>query len=867
MKQQSISRTAVIVALATAGLAGCLAAQTAPAGHVLVAAAEAAYEACVPGGAAGRTAAEMKAAADEAEHRFRELVQSDARPLDARVGLAQVLIRCQLPHASPMRVMALVEEAERELRAVLAEAPDHWPARFLLAMTLQNMPAMLGRGAAARQELERLIAQQGTRPEGPHQAMPFVFLGDHHRSAGRMTTAVETWRRGLALHPGFPLLVQRLVEVGVAPEPDSAWLEAGAPPPGGDRAAGGGGLPVIALAPLRIETSNHQFHETRSGTTLRRLDIYTMPGGTGEMLQALQAMPGATRATDGAELYIRGGDPAETPVFFDGGRLAFPGRWESLHGTAMGVVDASVLRRAYFSSGGFSARYGNALSGVVDVETEGRPAGTSYRLGANMVQVGGSVRAPVSPTTGVWGTLSGSDTRIITAMNGEQDIFTRSPQSVQGIGGLSYEPVPSVELRATALSLGDRFVRRVSINGYDGEMESGSTMQHAALSGRALRPDGRRGVTASGTLSRRHGSMRLGVLDREREDMAVGGRIDGDALAGARTRVRAGAEAMRYGAMTRGHVPASPSLAPGAPFHVLTDVEERATHLGGYLEAEYEPVPGLAVAAGVRADRLPGEDGLTVDPRVAAAYTAGDWTVRVGGGVYHQGSWRARYRLPDPGQPAGVPLRARHLVAGVERGGAVSMRVEGYVKAYDDFVAAGAGPLAVAGTNTGIDAIVRYTARSGPGGWVAWSLLRGRVELEDGAVVPSALDVTHSVTAVARMPLSPSWEVGTTGRYATGRPFTPVVGGVVDPETGAPLPTYGALHADRLPDHARLDARLTRYLFARDRTGVIYLEMLNLLDRRNVMSYTWGDDFTTRVPVNAFFAHRTFVLGVELQLN
>jgi vitamin B12 transporter len=867
MKLQSIIRTAAVLTLATTGLAGPLAAQAAPAGQALLAAAEAAYESCLPEGAAGRSEAELKSAADEAERRFRELVRSGFRPLDARVGLAQVLVRCQLPHAGPMRIMALVGEAERDLRAVLAEAPDHWPARFLLAATLHHMPPMLGRGDDARRELERLIAQQGTRPEGPHQAMPWVFLGDHHRNAGRTTAAVETWRRGLALHPAFPLLVQRLGEMGVPAQPDSAWLEAGAPWPGGDRAVADGGFPVIALAPLRVEASNHQFHETRGGTTLRRLDVYTMPGGTGEMLQALQAMPGATRATDGAELYIRGGDPAETPVFFDGGRLAFPGRWESLHGTAMGVVDASVLRRAYFSSGGFSARYGNALSGVVDVETEGRPAATSYRVGANMVQLGGSVRAPLGATTGAWATLSATDTRIINAMNGEGEVFTRSPQSVQGIGGVSHEPLPGMELRATAISLGDRFARRININGYDGEMESGSTMQHAALSGRALRPDGRRGVTASGTISRRHGSMRLGVLDREREDVALGGRIDGDVLAGARTRVRLGAEAMRYGATTRGHVPASPSLAPGAPFHVLADVEERATHLGGYLEAEYEPVPGLAVAAGVRADRLPGEEGVTVDPRAAAAYTAGDWTVRVGGGVYHQGSWRARYRLPDPGQPAGVPLRARHLVAGVERGGAVSMRVEGYVKAYDEYVAAGAGPPAVAGTNTGIDAIVRYTSRSGPGGWLSWSLLRSRVELEDGAVAPSALDVTQSVTAVVRMPLGPSWEVGTTGRYATGRPFTPVVGGGIDPESGASVPLYGELHADRLPDHARLDARLTRYLFARGRTGVLYLEMLNLLDRRNVMSYTWGEDFTTRVPVNAFFAHRTFVLGVELQLN
>ncbi len=826
---------------------------------------DAAYRACLPENAAGGSSSAMKAAADDAERRARDLIREDRQALDARVSLAQVLLRCQLPHAGPTRIMGLIEEAERELRGVLSLEPDHWSARFLLALTLHNMPAMLGRADDARQELERLVAQQGTRGGPPHEALPFVHLGDHHFNSGRLVLAVETWRRGLAVHPDSPLLIERLERAGVAAEPDSAWLTAGSDsiariPESAD------GMPVYALAPLRIEASNHQFNGTRSGTTLRRLDVYTMPGGTGEMLQALQAMPGATRAGDGAELYIRGGDPAETPVFLDGGRLAFPGRWESLHGSAMGVVDASVLRRVYFSSGGFSARYGNALSGVVDVETEGRPTRRAYRFGANMVQAGASLRAPLGVRTGTWATLTATDTRLVTAMNGEADLYSRAPQSVQAIGGFTYMPAAGMEVRASALSLGDRFTRRVSMNGHDGDLDSGSTMQHVALSGRALRPDGRRGATVSATVSRRSSALRLGVLDRERDDLAVGTRIDTDAFVHRRTRVRAGAELIRYSATTTGRVPTSPSLAPGSPAAALPGATDATVHAGAYVEAEHEPVPGLAIAVGMRTDRLPGQREVTVDPRAAASHTAGEWTLRVGGGVFRQGSWRAGYRLPDPGQPAGVPLRAQHLVAGLERGGALSFRVEGYVKTYSDFVPWGEGRQAEAGTNTGFDAMMRWAPRYGPSGWLAYSLLRSRVELAGGDVVPSALDVTHSLTGVARMPLGRTWELGITARYATGKPFTPIVGSADGMGLGAG-PVYGEIHEERLPQHRRVDARLTRYLIGSGRTAVAYLEMLNVLDRRNVMSYTYGDDFTTRVPVNAFFAHRSFVLGVELQFN
>jgi hypothetical protein len=385
-------------------------------------------------------------------------------------------------------------------------------------------------------------------------------------------------------------------------------------------------------------------------------------------------------------------------------------------------------------------------------------------------------------------------------------------------------------------------------------------MQHVAFSGRALRPDGRRGVSSSITASRRAGGMSFGVLDRHREDRAFGGRIDADAVLSRGLRTRAGAEVLRHDAVSSGTVPTSPELAPGSPALTLARSAESAWHAGAYVEAEHAPLPGLAVVAGVRADALPGDTGVALDPRVAAAYTTGPWTLRAGAGVFHQGSWRARYRLPDPGQPSGTPRRAEHLVAGVERAGVLSARLDAYLKRYGDYAPGGAGPAAVAGTNSGLDAIARWSPRSGVSGWVSYSLLRGVVELENGAAVPSALDVTHSLTAVARVPLGTGWELGTTARLATGKPFTPRLPGSV---TG-----YGAVHSERVPAYQRVDGRVTRYIFGEGgRMAVIYLEMLNLLDRRNVMSYTYSADGDRRVPVNTVFARRTLVLGAELQLH
>jgi hypothetical protein len=73
------------------------------------------------------------------------------------------------------------------------------------------------------------------------------------------------------------------------------------------------------------------------------------------------------------------------------------------------------------------------------------------------------------------------------------------------------------------------------------------------------------------------------------------------------------------------------------------------------------------------------------------------------------------------------------------------------------------------------------------------------------------------------------------------------------------------MHASRLPQYVRLDERLTRRMPLSRGIAILYVEALNLLDRRNVMDYTWTDDYRNARPVHSFFGRRTIVVGAELQ--
>jgi tetratricopeptide (TPR) repeat protein len=827
---------------------------------------------------------EAKTAADRAERLFRARADASRGDVDARVGLARTISECRIPGANFMQAGQLIGESNELLEEALAIDSTHWTARYVLALNHFHTPGFMGRTGDAIRHLERLLAQQGDRADRPFYAQPFLRLGELYVRARRRDDALAVWRRGAALFPAQAgafgkLLAEHGGAASSAPPSGSALTPAPAPattsPTGASAPVDSAPAPQqakpaapVGLEGLVVRASGIRMDDRQGGTSLRRLDVLTTPGGTADVMQAFQTVPGATRAGEGSDLYVRGGDPAEAPVFVDGARLIYPGRYESLNGGVMGVLDSNVIRSAYFSSGGFSARYGDALSGVLDVETEGRPDGRLVQLNLNTVQAGTVFRTPLGEHAGAWGSLRVSDGSLMLAMHGRGGEFARAPRALEGMAGAQWEPREGTGVRVVALLDGDRAARDVESHGYQGAFRSRGGNRMLGVSARTLRPDGRLGVRANLSLAERETGFGFGVLDRTRTDRALRGRLDGDAALGVGGRLRAGVEGAALDARERGTVPTTDRLAPGAPMRALDGEARTATHLGAYAEVEKPLGSRTALVAGLRADRLPGEDAWTLDPRLALAWSAGDWTLRLGGGRFHQGRWRTRYGVPDAGTPSGTPRSARHLVASAERRGEPSVRVEAYGKRYGDYVAAGDGPRIAAGDASGVDAIVRWTRQARLNGWVTYSYLDGEVELEGGERVPSAVDVTHTLTGVAKLSLGKRWEVGSTLRYGTGRPFTPVVGADADPERGgAPRPVFGAAHGGRLPDYRRLDGRVTRLVTLPGGSGVVYLEMLNLLDRENFAAYTYDAGYRQRRGVPSFFSQRTLVLGTGITLK
>mgnify|MGYP001172642666 CR=1 FL=1 len=831
-----------------------VAAQEAPAAASL----EPDFEECTAAAAEGRkdrmeaAAARLEAAASAMEAE---------RPADALVVRARVRSQCLIPFAPYMRKAALLEESNALLEQALQIDPRHLLARFMLGMNHYHSPTFLGRTGAAVQALEQLLADHGDRD---HRvvALAYLYLGELYERQGRLSLALQTWRRGAARFPDDPALREKIGKLALEADADSiAPSRPPSAPPEDAR---------YTLAPIVVHGSTYSVDDPRAATRLSQQEVFTLPGGTADIFQTFQTLPGVTRvAGDGGDLYVRGGDPAETPIYVDGARLFHPGRFETLTGSIFGVLDPGAMRAAHFSSGGFSARYGNALSGVVALETDRRPLERRGRANLSIASLGGTLWQPLGDRAGFWATTMLTHTGLLLKTHGRTDEYPEAPTSHQLMVGVAVEPRRGWEISASALSEADETAALVSATGYEGTFTSDAATRLVTTQVRAETPDGRGLVRLTFGASERESRFRFGVLARDREDRALDARLDGE-LRRERVTFRAGLEGALLDAWTDGIIPASDRLAPGSPAVHLDGETDQAHHVGGYTEVEWRALDRLAIVAGLRADELPGEDRVTLDPRLAAAYKVGDWTFRLGGGLFSQGRWRTRYVLPDGGSPAGVPRRAEHLVAGFQHDGAPALRVEAYVKRYDDYVAEAGnvvtGPPIKAGRAAGLDVLLRPQAVGPLHGWLTYSYLKAELELEDGARVPSQYDVTHSLTAVAKLSFGAS-ELGFTARYATGRPFTPILGAAPSAPGEPPEPIYGPLHSRRMPDYFRLDGRLTQLLpFFGGGVLIAFVEALNLLDRDNVTMYTYDAAYQNRRPVPNFFGDRIFLVGVEARL-
>ena len=102
-----------------------------------------------------------------------------------------------------------------------------------------------------------------------------------------------------------------------------------------------------------------------------------------DALRVAQRLPGVANNGFSARPYIRGGAPNEVAVHFDGVRLVEPYHLRDFQ-SVFSAIDERVVDHVAVHAGGFSAEYGDALSGLMVVEPR-EPASLENELGLSLL--------------------------------------------------------------------------------------------------------------------------------------------------------------------------------------------------------------------------------------------------------------------------------------------------------------------------------------------------------------------------------------------------------------------------------------------------------------------------------------------------
>jgi len=609
--------------------------------------------------------------------------------------------------------------------------------------------------------------------------------------------------------------------------------------------------------------------------TLEAEEVRTVAGTQGDVLKVVQNLPGVARSPFGIGLLVvRGSDPGDTGVFFDGVEVPILYHF----GGITSVISSDFIEWADFYPGNFGARFGRASGGVEEIRSrEPRPA--FHGLAQVDIYDG---RAQVE------GPLAGG-TAMVSVRRSWVDFVLRNA-------------LPRIDPEAA-----DQL--RIAPRYYDYQAKYSRPLAGGTLSVSAFGTDDKLEFVESGdqagrpsfflgTLFHRGAARwRRGFGDVQNDLVLSGGRDSFDILQGsdfgvltevwslalrdtARWRLRdtltleLGLDAVlrRFSYSLYLARPDEPG-AVGSSGSGTSDsiVGEEATGAwlspGAWIEAEWQPDPRYRVVAGLRFDsdtRLKTARAW-LDPRLSLFWEPRPGTLlSAAAGLFG--------KAPEPAQLTAtfgnedlVPSRAAHYSLGLRQAlpWRSSFEVTGFYKSMWRLPTptlatdASGSPLHLSseglGRAYGLELFLKKNLSRGLFGWITYTW--SRAERRDDPTQPTwpnwhlfPLDQTHNLILALSYRLPGEWIVGTRVRWVSGNPYTPYVAHVMDADTGRYqcIPSSDVL-SRRVSPFFQADARVDRRWVFRSWMLSGYVDVQNVTNRTNAEFRVPSYDCTDQV--------------------
>ena len=141
-----------------------------------------------------------------------------------------------------------------------------------------------------------------------------------------------------------------------------------------------------------VTASTFSFGKSDSFKTMDALDVVMAGNSCGDIVAALQTLPGTQKVGEDGKLYVRGGESEECQTFVNGMHVLVPYSTNTENTAVRGRFSPFLFRGINFSLGGYSGEYGQALSSVLPMETTDMATSDKYGVSASLVDwnIGGT---------------------------------------------------------------------------------------------------------------------------------------------------------------------------------------------------------------------------------------------------------------------------------------------------------------------------------------------------------------------------------------------------------------------------------------------------------------------------------------------
>ncbi|GEM_PF-6965229 len=628
--------------------------------------------------------------------------------------------------------------------------------------------------------------------------------------------------------------------------------------------------PLRTIAP----PSSYFYFDPMAVSRVLQFDFEEVRRSTGALEDPerfLAGLPGIQPLIDSrTESIVRGSSPVENVVYVDGFELPLPDHFgfQGFSGGLLGMYNLNQLRSMQVQTGGFSARYGNRLSSILELNMrEGNIHNVEGTLGINSNAVGAALGGPAGASAN-W--LLSVRRSYLDLAGGPKKEKPR-PRYWDFMGKLNW----NVDYRNSITIIALAGLDAIDYSRSDGEYlmpslridRARNSQDQYLVGGRWVSNFGRKGhIDISASVTRGEytfktqdstGRKLRDVVGFEKE---ITVRAENYLQLSPRFFLRSGIEFKPVEFRNTLEWAGDTSAFGNALSSIDTEVREKSLKFALYSESEMFLFSNFLLKAGLRIDHFAYLDEFTLSPRAGIRW-------RLWQNVTLIGSAARLYQNPPyiwlSTHPDNKKLQS--MYADVATGGVEYLVIpdwkftaEVYAKEYRNYLVSVEEPTmmynslgleggffyggkavnAGVGYARGIDVSIEKKLSSGYYGILSYSFAKTRFKALAGGWAPGAFDHTHAVTLTGGLQLSRSWMLSARWQFATGRPYTPFD---VKASTTARRGVFrrGKFMTSRYPEYHRLDVRIDLRLNFRGWDIVAFAELRNLYNRKNVFAYVW----------------------------